>query len=170
MKHWYASEERSESLSKVFSEKNNWFVYEIPSLNKIGICLEKNFPSRPAEQADDYQWIASVPSATKKEAMDVEFVLQVDRNRNIDGSRTKHSTQTTTKMSESHTGKIQSEEHNRAISKGTKNVPKSDSHRKSLSKAATGRIWINNGFENKHIKSEESVPDGWIRGRKTKEK
>lgn len=167
MSERYASAKRSESLSKVFTERNNWFVYEIPSLNKIGICLEKNYPSRPAEQADDYRWIASIPNAKKVEAMEVENLLQRDRGRLIDGSYKLHSEQTISKMSASHSDKVQTKEHNEAISKGLKGKPKSDSHKKNLSQKGKCLMWITNGSISKRVNKETSIPNGWRRGRTT---
>lgn len=36
---------------------------------------------------------------------------------------------------------------------------------KKLSKAATGKMWINNGSENKFIIKGDVIPDGWVAGR-----
>jgi hypothetical protein len=91
------------------------------------------------------------------------------------------------KMSESHKGKVFSDDHKNNIAKSAKTrPPRSIEHRKNLSRsikeayekkvklegrltgeksANFGRIWVTDGVNNKSLKPNESIPEGFRRGR-----
>lgn len=58
-------------------------------------------------------------------------------------------------------GRNISEEHKRKISEA-------NSKMKGENNSQFGSFWITNGFENKKLKNENDMPEGWYRGRKIK--
>lgn len=85
------------------------------------------------------------------------------------------SDETKKKLSEMRKGKPKSEIHKKRIRDaqlGEKSVHfgkhLTDEHKKKLSLVILNRIWINNGIEEKRVKPEEEIPNGWTIGRKKK--
>lgn len=47
-----------------------------------------------------------------------------------------------------------------------KKIGEANSNNRGIKNSQFGTIWITNGIENKKIKSDLSIPDGWYKGRK----
>lgn len=73
------------------------------------------------------------------------------------------------KVSEASLGKKLTEEHKKKISEAQKGKKLSDDHIKHLSESqkgntiARGRVWVNNGVENKFVYPDQ-IPEGFVRG------
>ena len=80
-----------------------------------------------------------------------------------------HSEETKQKMSETRKWRTLSEEWKRKLSEAQKGKHHSQEIKRKMSEAAKGRnkdtIWINNGIVNKRIQLDESIPEGFVRGR-----
>ncbi len=67
---------------------------------------------------------------------------------------------------------VLSEESKKNISESKKGVPRSDEYKKQMSidrmgegNPSFGLIWITNQIEQKKIKKDDIIPDGWVKGR-----
>lgn len=77
------------------------------------------------------------------------------------------------KLSEALAGKKKSTATRQKMSKSRKGNILSTETKQKISKALTGEnnhsygtIWITNGIQNKRIRDNNDIPDGWVRGRK----
>ena len=76
-----------------------------------------------------------------------------------------HSEETKRKMSEARKGKHFSEETKRKMSEAAKGKHFSEETKRKMSASIKNLIWINNGIVNKRVQLDESIPEGFVRGR-----
>ena len=127
-----------------FNNSNpNLHTHQLPHLKMMAKNLQEK---RKNDKDFDEQYKQSISEGLKEKfKTDSEY-----RERTINRLKTiwpgkKHKDETRLKMSKSHQGKHD----------GEKNTQ-------------YGTMWITNGVENRKIKKEENIPEGWSKGRKIK--